>query len=97
VYANPAPLSSTLTRSIGFHETLWSIRSICPYIVHTRTATGTSPLAHAQVVVEDACLMIHDADGESWADALRYKMHDTAHDPLSPSELTSLLSADGAV
>ena len=50
-----------------------------------------SPLAHAQLVFEDAYLMIHESDGESWADALRYRMHDSAEDPLSPSELTSLL------
>lgn len=43
------------------------------------------------MVFEDAFMMIHDADGEAWADALRYKMHQTARDPLSPSELSALL------
>ena len=47
----------------------------------------------AQVVFEDTFLMIHDADGEAWADALRYKMHQTAQDPISPSEMTALLGA----
>lgn len=50
-------------------------------------------LTLAQVVFEDTFLMIHDADGEAWADALRYKMHQTAQDPISPSEMTGLLRA----
>jgi hypothetical protein len=44
------------------------------------------------VVFEDAFMMINKADGEAWADALRYKMHETAESPLSASELTSLLT-----
>jgi hypothetical protein len=55
----------------------------CPSIV----------LSYAQMVFEDTFLMIHDADGEAWADALRYKMHQTAGDPISPTELTGLLRA----
>lgn len=49
-------------------------------------------LGFAQTVFEDTFMMIHDADGESWADALRYKMHQNAQEPLSPTELTGLLN-----
>ena len=35
------------------------------------------------MVFEDTYLMIHDADGEEFADALRYKMHEDAKAPVS--------------
>lgn len=40
---------------------------------------------------EDTYLMIHEVDGEAWADGLRYKMHENAGDPVSPSELSGLV------
>lgn len=57
---------------------------------------STSPLLGAQVVFEDCFIMMEEADGQSWGDALRYKMHPCTGDPISPSELTALLgvSAD---
>jgi predicted membrane chloride channel (bestrophin family) len=46
--------------------------------------------AYAQFAVDDVLVMLNDADGEEWADALRYKMN--AH-PSSPvTERDGLLS-----
>jgi predicted membrane chloride channel (bestrophin family) len=46
--------------------------------------------AYAQFAVDDVIIMLNDADGEEWADALRYKMN--AH-PSSPvTEHDGLLS-----
>jgi len=33
-------------------------------------------LAYARMVFEDTYLLVHDADGEEWADAVRNKMHE---------------------
>jgi hypothetical protein len=43
----------------------------------------SSCLAYARMVFEDAYLMLDDADGQVWADTVRYKMHDRAGDPVT--------------
>ena len=49
--------------------------------------------AYAQFAIDDVIIMIYDADGEEWADALRYKMDD---EPSSPAgEQSGLLSYQG--
>ncbi|KAL3922165.1 MAG: hypothetical protein SGILL_002350 [Bacillariaceae sp.] len=39
--------------------------------------------AYAQFAIDDVIILIYDADGEEWADALRYKMND---EPSSPAD-----------
>jgi len=40
-------------------------------------------LAYARVVFEDTYMLIHDTDGQEWADSLRYRMHENASEPIS--------------
>lgn len=35
------------------------------------------------MVFEDTYIMLDDADGQVWADTVRYKMHDRAGDPVT--------------
>jgi predicted membrane chloride channel (bestrophin family) len=46
--------------------------------------------AYAQYAIDDVIIMIYDADGEEWADALRYKMNQQPS--LPAGERTGLLS-----
>ncbi len=60
-------------------------------ITHLLTSFVPSIIVYARMVFEDTYLMIHDADGEEWADTIRYKMHDQAADPVT--ETSGLLPA----
>eukprot|EP00934_Nitzschia_sp_Nitz4_P000145 Nitzschia sp. Nitz4//scaffold241_size29735//19932//20472//NITZ4_008028-RA/size29735-snap-gene-0.32-mRNA-1//1//CDS//3329543781//145//frame0 len=55
------------------------------------TETGAGYLHSVRMVFEDTLMMVHESDGEAWADALSYRMHENAQDPLTPSELSHLL------
>lgn len=37
---------------------------------------------YARFAMDDALIMVHDADGVEWADALRYKLHGNAGQPI---------------
>jgi hypothetical protein len=43
----------------------------------------SSALAYARTVFEDTYMLIHDTDGQEWADALRYRMHANASEPIT--------------
>ena len=40
---------------------------------------------YAEFAVDDVVIMIHDADGVEWADALRYKMNENVSKPVDES------------
>ncbi|KAG7344780.1 bestrophin, RFP-TM, chloride channel [Nitzschia inconspicua] len=42
--------------------------------------------AYAQFAVDDVIIMIYDADGEEWADALRYKMNARPSSPITEQD-----------
>mmetsp|Transcript_5700 Transcript_5700/g.13923 ORF Transcript_5700/g.13923 Transcript_5700/m.13923 type:complete len:459 (-) Transcript_5700:1346-2722(-) len=48
---------------------------------------------YAKFVVDDVVIMIHDADGVEWADALRYKMNENLSEPVD--QTTGLLPPSG--
>jgi hypothetical protein len=57
-----------------------------PRLMITRTffrAGICSVLAFARIVFEDTYMLIHDTDGQEWADSLRYRMHENASEPIT--------------
>lgn len=55
-----------------------------------------SVLAYAKMCFEDTYLLIDDTDGQEWADALRYRLHEDANDPVSATEESVLIPSGGA-